>query len=211
MLNSGKETYVISPCDSQNKYSDSYLNCTGVVVSGVDKETGKNISFMSHQNPEWFLDGIGKTSGNSINTNVVKFKQDLAKNINELKNRCISGTVDAVIFGGNKEDFSSDVPDEKFIRGFDNEESYNKESYDNYVNSIKVLRLVISNELGFSPVVMSGPNDNFTTGLHSLTSYYDNENKRLYMIRPKQDVSVKNEPYIASDIEGYMDRLKNEK
>ncbi|MFH1608539.1 MAG: hypothetical protein ABH951_00775, partial [Patescibacteria group bacterium] len=56
LQNAGKETYVISSIDNKNKYSLEYYDCTGVVAIGVDKETGENVSFLSHQNPAFFVE-----------------------------------------------------------------------------------------------------------------------------------------------------------
>lgn len=89
MLNAGEHTYVISNCSESSKWSESYWNCTGVAVIGVDKETGKEISILTHQNPEEFL---GK--------NEKDFESDLSKVITNLLGRTEKGTVDAVVFGG---------------------------------------------------------------------------------------------------------------
>ncbi len=55
VLNAGQETYAISMIDSLDKYSKGFICCTGLVVVGKDKVTGKNISFLTHQNPKHFL------------------------------------------------------------------------------------------------------------------------------------------------------------
>jgi hypothetical protein len=203
MLNSGKDTYIISPCDSSNKYSDGYQNCTGIIVSGVEKETGKNISLMTHQFPGWFL------NKDNNNNEIKKFKSDLSISINELNNRCVAGSIDAVVFGGNKEDVAGSNLDEKFRHGYDDEDDYSKDSYDVYIKSIKTTKIVITEILGFSPIVISGPNDNLETKNNPLDSYYDNENKRLFIIKPKQSNSKNNEPFMASDVEKQINQIKN--
>ena len=38
------------PPNSKDKITQNLFNCTSVVVSGVDKETGRKISFLTHQN-----------------------------------------------------------------------------------------------------------------------------------------------------------------
>jgi hypothetical protein len=53
--NPSQWSYVISPINYKDKISSSYKDCTGVAISGVEKETGKNISFLSHQDPQYFL------------------------------------------------------------------------------------------------------------------------------------------------------------
>lgn len=203
MLNSGKDTYVISPCDSSNKYSDGYQNCTGVIVSGVDKDTGKNISIMTHQFPGWFL------NKENNDFEIRKFKSDLSIKINELKDRSVLDTIDAVVFGGNKEDVAGSNLDEKFRYGYDDEDEHSKDSYDVYMKSVKTAKVVVSEILGFDPVVILGPNDNFDTIQNPLDSYYDNENRRLYLVRPEQNINKSNESFVASNVENQISRIKN--
>jgi len=46
--NQGEGSYVISTVGSADKTSDRFINCTGIIVAGKDKETGVEISFLSH-------------------------------------------------------------------------------------------------------------------------------------------------------------------
>ena len=202
MYNSGDSTYVISLCNEKNKYSLAYLDCTGVVAVGVDKSTKKNISFMSHQNPDSFIED------EEVRLN---FKRDLNKDLDDLITRCIPGSVDVVVFGGNKEDLKDKMPDDNFRMGIDNMNDFFKGPFDTYVKSVKFLNFIVKQKTGFSPVVLSGPNDNFKTNNHSLSVYFDNENRRLYMIRPKQEESEKNESFVASKVEDHIQTIKNAK
>jgi hypothetical protein len=87
--NGGEMTYIISAIDNANKYSTNYHDCTGLVVVGRDKETGQEISFLTHQNPD-----------NIINEGLQNFSNDLSERLIDLRSRCEEGTVDAVLFGG---------------------------------------------------------------------------------------------------------------
>lgn len=198
MHNSGYETYVISSCNEKNKYSFAYRDCTGVVAVGVDKITGKNISFLSHQNPDAFL------GDKEVRSN---FKKHIEVNIDDLISMCIPGSIDIVVFGGNKEDVSEKIPDENFRMGIDNVEDFLQGPFDTYVKSVKYLNCIIKQKIGFSPVVMSGPNDNFQTNNHSLSVYFDNENRRLYMIKPKQENNDKNEAFDAPNVEDQIKKF----
>lgn len=198
----GDLKYVISDCSDINKYSLSYLDCTGYIVSGVDKVTGKNISIISHQNPESFLRDTEVKSS---------LKNDINKSLDELISRSIPGSIDAVLIGRQKESFSYDVPEENFRYGIDSIDEYMKGPYDDYIKSIKFIGHTISQKLGFSPVVMTGPNDNFRTKEHSLDVYFDNENRRVYMLRPEQNKSIKNEPFVAPEVEDQTEKIKNAK
>ena len=126
--NAGVDSYVISPVDNLDKFSEKFMDCTGVVIAGQDKETDESISFMSHQDPLYFLENSGKE----------QFVKDLTERLNELKERSAARTIDAVVIGGN------------YIRNDD-------EFKTNYLKSIKLLSAKISEVLGFEPVIITGP------------------------------------------------------
>lgn len=125
LTNAGERTYLISPNNEQDKFSYDYLTCTGVIAVGRSKESGKEISFMSHEDPTSFLRDVKEN-----------FILDLRKRASELKALSEEGTVDAVVFGGNYLRDSSD---------------YQK----TYIESIALLNKIINDELGFSPVTLS--------------------------------------------------------
>jgi hypothetical protein len=157
--NFGQGSHVISTVDNANKLSRAYKNCTGVIVAGQDKETGENISFLSHQFPFDFL------PADEYRT---RFVGNLQQQLEELKQKCIPGTIDAVVVGGNYP--QEDVPD-KNVKA----EEYKK----SYAETIKLLSNEISKTLGFEPVVITGPK----MGAGSDSVLYDNKNRRLYLAR----------------------------
>lgn len=163
MKNPAAFTYVISGIDGKNKFSESYGPCTGVALVGIDKKTGENISFLSHQDPEQFLAKYKN-----------KFSHDLSKSIEKMIHECEPGTVDAVVFGG-----SADDPYE-------------------YIDSIKLLGEICKEELGFEPVVLTGPNDYYWKGGRTHV-YFDTENRRLHIVRPPQGQKISNQSFIPSD------------
>jgi hypothetical protein len=91
IVSAGENTYVISDCTPSDKWSNEYHNCTGVVIVGKDKETAKEISILSHQDPWRFLKGTEHSA---------KFREDMLRQIEKITSQCEKGTVDAVIFGG---------------------------------------------------------------------------------------------------------------
>lgn len=127
LLNGGWRTYVISPIDNRDKISTAYRNCTGLIVTGIDKITSENISFLSHQDPGFFLNN---------QESYEEFKADLVSQIEKIKDRCEEGTIDSVIVGGN---------------------STSKDRKDDYVRSIKLLSNTVEKILNFSPIVATGP------------------------------------------------------
>lgn len=170
------DTDGLSPIDSNNKTSNGFLACAGIIVAGKSKKTGKNISFITHQE-KWDLD-----------------KRDFIKKLNEkfseIKTSSISGTIDAVIFGGDY--FSSennDSLDENYSRAV----KISKESKKSYAEMVKLLGSKIKENLGFEPVVINGPKKyNIKTSRYDFdTIYYDNSERRLYFIRPQIDKKSK--------------------
>lgn len=94
MINAGEMTYVISDISARDKWSKRYWNCTGIAAVGVDKETGQEVSFMSHQDPWTFLVGEKYEK---------EFKDDLKKQLGEISVLVETGTLDVVVFGGKYE------------------------------------------------------------------------------------------------------------
>jgi hypothetical protein len=81
--------FVMSGIDSDNKMSRGFYNCTGLIVTGKT-DNGKNISFLTHQNPTLLSNSYNST-----------FEEALTKRIVDLKNKSIPGTIDAVYLGGD--------------------------------------------------------------------------------------------------------------
>ena len=128
--NKDRYLYVISPVDNLDKFSKSFRDCTGVVVTGLDKKTGKNISFLSHQDPQHFLKEENKNA----------FVHDLRQQLRAIRELSKEGTIDAIIVGGNY---------------FNMEDS--GEFADKYVASIAFLSKEIKEALGFEPLIKTGP------------------------------------------------------
>ncbi len=157
---------VISTIDSLNKFSLDFFRCTGLVVAGIEKENGNPISFLSHQDPSFFL----------FNPKKEDFKSGLEKSLSEIKERCIPGTIDAVIVGGN----------------YPEDSEHDRQQY---LDSINFLSSQIKQNLGFEPVIVNGPKkSSFTTD----EIYYNNNNRRLYFSRTK--INPEMGSFTASDI-----------
>ena len=85
----GSPTYVVSPIDERPKFTEELYDCTTLVAVGREDGTGQEVSFLTHQDPKWFL----KKQGHH-------FEKDTEERLRELKERCLAGTVDIVIAGG---------------------------------------------------------------------------------------------------------------
>lgn len=164
-----ENAYLISSISAQNKYSEKYIDCTGVLAVGKSKESGENISFLSHQ----------ISSGNFPKS----FPKKLELKITELKQKVLKGSIDIVVFGGDyshqKEKNTLYTPAEE------------------YAVAIRKTSETIRKAAGFDPVVIAGPNLNLGTHTHA---YFDNTNRRLYIVRPTQRESLTNAAYRPKDI-----------
>jgi hypothetical protein len=148
----------ISMVDGLDKKETGFLNCTGLVVCGIDKVTGKNISFMTHQDSiQLFMLG-GKAD----------FVMHLETQLNEIKDQCRPGTIDAVVVGGILDS------------GFETDEGIYKKDY---LESLKLLSREVDNVLGFDPVVVNGPKIDATDSWDNF--YFSTEERKAYLIRQR--------------------------
>ncbi|MEX2436691.1 MAG: hypothetical protein WD471_00830 [Candidatus Paceibacterota bacterium] len=129
----GIETFVISPISEENLFSDKYLNCTGTVGIGRDKKNGKEIAFLSHQDPEYLLHKDPK--------NVEKFIEEFSKTLNELVDKSEDKTVEVSIFGGNDDPL----------------DSLSKKTSD-YKKVVEILNKTTRDIIGYEPTIIEGPN-----------------------------------------------------
>lgn len=84
------------------------------------------------------------------------FLTTLKQHLIDIKNASADGTIDAVIIGG--------------------------ESNNNYTEAANIISSGVKEVLGFKPVIINGPKE---TSHGEDYIYYDNENGRLYFIRPE--------------------------
>jgi hypothetical protein len=163
MLSAWSRTYVFSDCDSLAKFSTWYMDCTWVVMIWNDKNTWKNISILSHQDPTFFL---------KSETNKEIFIKDLLDRLRLIKSRSADSTIDISIFWWY---FSSDYPDFAYVK---------------YIESIKLLDEIIKNEFWFNPVIIMWPK--LDRSDNHLEVHLDTENRHLYMVRPEQKDNIAN-------------------
>lgn len=166
-LNGGERTYVMSTLDNADKFSLGFRNCISLVVMGIGKDKNKNISLLSHQYPK--RDIAGKFG---------LFTEHLEERLNEVKNRCEPGTIDAIILGGNY------TPD-----GFWFKSPYMKD----YLEALQLLSKEVK-KLGFDPKVINGPKRAGTSD----AIYVDTKERRVYFSR--LDINHDAPDFPASDV-----------
>ncbi len=171
-----ENVYSISPIDSRDKYSLSYRNCTGMVFSGIDKNTGEKISFITHQNPHE-VSRRGATAD--------KFIQDLSLTIEELIEKSKPNSVNGLGFGGNNPHGG----------GFE------EMGFEDYINSVELIGEVCKKKLGFEipmrtgPATTPNPKGNWDTDV-----FFRNGNGELYIVREKSKNPSLDEQYLPSQI-----------
>jgi hypothetical protein len=135
--NNGEGTYLISKIDDSDKFTENLYDCTTLVVVGTEEDNKKQISFISHQDPKSFLNSSNKD----------EFISDLEQSLNEIKNKCKPGTIDAIFVGGLYKNTYSVLRREVNINPGEK----------NYINSIELISAEVKKTLGFTPPTINGP------------------------------------------------------
>lgn len=188
-------SYVISPIDNFSKISKDYFNCMGFLAVGYKKGTKENVSFMSHQDPRYFL---------KRKEQYESFIKDFESSLNELKEMCEEKTIDAVVFGGKypkKDNIKDNDGKIKKIKRLVN----NLKNIDfraDYIRSFRLLNNETKKILGFEPTIIAKPK----TEVGPDNVYFDNKNRRLYLSRLKfNDATM--ESILPSELEEYLKKI----
>lgn len=176
-LHSGEETYVISDISSTDKASFELYDCTGIIAVGVDKETGENISFLSHQTPESLL--------YDDETIIEKFKRDLKNRLSQLNDRSKPNSIDIVVFGGNFLPPTANISVTKTERDY----------IGNYKKSIRLISGIVEGELNFEPLVIVGPKKN----LGEDSVFLKTDKRRMYLNRNREKTNI--ESFLPSQLD----------
>ncbi len=168
----GKEKYfLISPVDQSDKYSRDFNVCYGLVVVGREKDSNKNISFMTHQVPSSLYDE--------------EAQQEIESKIKEIQTRSQKGSVDAVIFGG-----ATNYSEDKEFRNM-LEKDYKKD--------IKYFSDFLKEQLSFSPIVISHQNQIMSErkdeGELYQHIYFDNSKRKLYIFKSQNSLDFNKKSY----------------
>ena len=169
----GIESYLISPISERDWFSDHYFSCTAVIGMGRDAKTGQELSFLSHQDPNYFVDGGPQKAE--------KFKRALARTLKELKARSEEGSVDVSLLGGN---FSAEAEEGDY-------------KHHQYLQSIAKLREIVQESLEFDPQVLAGPNNN----LGSETAITVETAKRKVWLERSRQAPEFDQPFMANQLE----------
>ncbi|MDB4984003.1 MAG: hypothetical protein JWM20_182 [Patescibacteria group bacterium] len=196
-MKGGYPEYVISGVDENAKRSDSYRNCTCVIAAGEDVRTGKQISFMTHQNPSF-----------AFSTASEDFKRDLGDTIREFLSRIKEGTEDVVILGGNYYE-SVNNENKNVERVFTNAEQY--------AESLPRLAELITSEFRRSgveipPVVLVGPDlSDPSSKFKEMDVVIDTQARLVVTARSKQFYQISDEVHDSSDTPAVLGILEENK
>ncbi len=173
----------ISQIDEKEKHSLGYAYCTGIIMTGVDKHTGKQISFMAHKDPH----GLKSDS----------FRIDLEKRTSELLSRSLPRSVDAVLFGGRG--------------GHIHDTDRHEDSMKYWSEICKKILHFEPTILGGPNIWPLRTADNWTEKERKERDkwtdvYFDTEHRRLELVRVEQYNSKLNEPFTAADYSKQKER-----
>lgn len=170
--------HMISEVDEKDKFSHNYCNCIGAIIVGRSKKTGKEISFMTHQDSAY---ADFQETWHKKETEI--FDEKFKRKIEELVANCEEGSIDAVLFGGADYDT-------------------------NYQKVIKKMSQKIRKKLGFEPIVLTGPGGEYSredgnkTIPPSTSVYFDTQTRKVYLVRQKISDSNRDKPFYASKVVG---------
>jgi len=171
LQHAGLSEYVLSSVNSNDKFSADFYTCIGIVAVGTDRETGENISFALHT-PAY-------QPGDETDDLILnKLAPELEAKLLTLKERCIEGSIDAVMVGG-KINFAQSGDLDKNI----------------YEKTKDFLTSKVESALGIYPVSIAGPKEITDKNINSYLYlkegsvrgdefYFDNMKRRLFLLRP---------------------------
>lgn len=150
----------ISHIDNMNKWSREYRNCTAVVAVGKSRKTGGNISFLTHQDPAFFLQDKPYNWGKIWRSE--HFASKLQDTVGRLLDASVPWSVDIVIVWW---------------------QSTWTGNFDEYIESILTLDDIIGGVTGEHTTVISGPTLNQKVWDNDKAFYLDTARRRLYLYR----------------------------
>lgn len=95
-MRSDTHSCTISYIDERDKWSREYRNCTAVVAIGKGRKTGKNQSFLTHQDPVFFLSDTPHENSGIWKSEY--YARKLRESLSRLIDSSEEGSVDVVIF-----------------------------------------------------------------------------------------------------------------
>lgn len=149
--------YVISKITDKPLYSTEYKDCTALVGIGRDKNTWKNIGFLTHQWPEQVLKN--EVLDGKLN-NKIHFLYKISNIIKELQDRCEPWTIDITFLGWR-----------------------NDGNFKNYKKLLKTINKIVEKKLWFPIQISAWPSiyqENIDTSKNILV---DIENRRILLFK----------------------------
>lgn len=177
---------IISQINTRNKFSKWYYDCTGIVAIGKDKETGENISFLTHQHPMYLLGELPKE----------KFKQAVNATLEILRERSVQWSIDIVILWGIG------------YLTWSEDRNFAEKSFWKYTKIIEWLSDIIFSIMGFYPVAVCSPWI-FRSNDGSKDIFIDTQKRQIHFLKPtrKNDCNVS---YVANKVTEVLDQIKDE-
>ncbi len=177
---------VISHINIKNKFSKWYYDCTGIVAIGRDKETGENISFLTHQNPMYLEGGAPKES----------FSHAVTTALEALREKSVQWSIDIVILWGLGYLTSSE------------DKNLAERNFRRYTKVIEWLNDIIFNVMKFYPVAVCSPLV-FPSNNGSKDIFIDTQKRQIHFWKPTRKGNC-NVSYITDKVNEALDQIRDE-
>lgn len=184
--------------NENDKFSKALRMCTGVVAIGKSKDSGKEVSFMTHNLFPTILRSKGRVKKLSVrneagekmayNDIVSQYDEAFRKQLQEFSKVVDKESVDVIVFGGET---------------YGRKGLFEDSSWKEYESAVTHQSQLIKEELGSEPTIIAGPQDGPTFRGYGETGtdvYLDTQNRRLYIVRSMQENAKRNENYRPGDL-----------
>ena len=169
--------FLISHIDSKDKITDNLCNCLSVIACWVSKETWENISFITHQDSSYISwEWVDLDFWLSYKDT---FAMYLGKSLEELKQSCVSWTIDVVVSGWNDVD-----------------------QFSQYLQTLSLIEKTTKQTLWFKPIVLWGPSTFSNKFSWAKTVYFDTLNRKIHYFK-EYNSHITNLPYSLKELYKY--------
>lgn len=185
--------------NEKNKYSKALRMCTGVVAVGKLRDSGKEVSFMTHnlfptilrskRNVKKLSVRNGASEKVAYNDIVRQYGEAFREQLKNFYELVDKDSIDVIGFGG---------------QAYGRKGIFEDSSWKEYESAIKYQSQLIKEELGSEPTIIAGPQDGPTFTGYGETGtdvYLDTQNRRLYIVRSEQKNAKRNENYKPENLE----------
>ncbi len=185
-----EHTFTSTDINEKFKSSAGYLMCTGFAAVGKSKDSEKQISLLTHNFFPTIRESRRQVKNLSVKGNkgekiaykdiIDEYDKTFRKQLKQFLELVDKSTIDVAMFGGEAYGRKHVIKSPRWKR---------------YQEAISYESEVIQSELGVSPTVIVGPQENTGYPMKGTDVYFDTQNRRLYIVRQKQANQERNRDY----------------